>query len=204
MGRLRFDKEKTSKAFASSYTVKNFPLVLKENAVLEIGMGKGRMLSALAFKNPNKHYYGIEKFATVVAHAVKKAESLELSNINFIIDDVKDALINIQGKADLIWLTFSDPWPKARHEKFRLTNKKFLSLYKNMIKNDGLIKLKTDNDVFFAYSKQSIIEFGCEIVEISDDFHNSPFAIDNEMTDYEQKFSQVGKKINYLAFRYKK
>ncbi|TNK97226.1 tRNA (guanosine(46)-N7)-methyltransferase TrmB, partial [Mycoplasmopsis pullorum] len=121
--RLRNDKnaEKTLEDY--EYTVKNFPFTLKNDDTLEIGAGKGEMITEMAHLNPDKRFIAFEKFATVAAKIVKKAKNLNLKNLFVICQDAQSIDELFVGECDTIWLTFSDPWPKARHEKRRLTYK---------------------------------------------------------------------------------
>ncbi|MGY6172152.1 tRNA (guanosine(46)-N7)-methyltransferase TrmB [Candidatus Mycoplasma pogonae] len=196
--RLRNIKDSKNLLLESDYVIKDFPLKLQNNTVLEIGMGKGEMLVELAIQNPNNDYIGVEKYSTVAYKALKKAQANQLTNFKIINADIEELAEKLLGKVDLIWLTFSDPWPKKRHYKRRLTYKKFLIIYKNLLSENGVLKLKTDNDGFFDYSLESLEEFGAKILNITRDFHNSELSQGNIMTGYEKKWSDKSKNINYL------
>ena len=201
--RLRNNPNAQVELDASKYTVKEYPFKVNKNVIIELGMGKGEMITELAAQNPDKNYVGIEKFATVAHKAMKRAEKLELENFSIIDKDIKDLPELIEGTVETIWLTFSDPWPKARHEKRRLTYKSFLDHYKNILSEDGVINMKTDNDKLFLYSLESMQEYGMEILAVTRDFHNSKWVEGNVMTGYEKKWSESGKNINFLRAKFK-
>ena len=163
---------------------------------LEIGMGKGDFIINMAKKFPNINFIGIEKYESVMVRAVEKLENIELNNLKFIrfdainIDNIFDKEIN------LIYLNFSDPWPKKRHAKRRLTSINFLKLYDNIFKNNSHIILKTDNILLFASSIESLSDYGYKFKKVSLDLSNED--IDNVVTEYENKFMKLGMKINYL------
>ena len=170
---------------------------------LEIGMGKGLFLTTLAQQNPNINYVGIEKYSSVLVRALEKCEDLELENIRFIrmeaeyIEDVFD-----EGEVDKIYLNFSDPWPKDRHAKRRLTSVNFLKRYDTILKTDGIVEFKTDNDDLFEFSLEQVPEAGWEILAQTWDLHNNEELIKgNTMTEYEEKFSKLGKPIHKLVIK---
>ena len=150
----------------------------------------------MAINNPNINFIGIEKYASVASVAINKMMSYNLPNLRVIIGDVSNYLELLKGKVSLIYLNFSDPWPKARHEKRRLTSPNFLNLYDNFFKDKKEIIMKTDNDDLFSYSLEKIKEHGYKIEKISYDLHEE--NIFNIMTEYEEKFSNQGIKIKYL------
>ena len=199
--RLRNDPEANAKLIKSGLLINEFPYQLDENTIIELGMGKGEMITELAKANPDKTYIGIEKFATVAAKAAKRAEELELKNFKIICEDIVKLPELLKGKVKTIWLTFSDPWPKARHEKRRLTYKSFLEIYTSILASDGVIRFKTDNDKLFAYSVESMKEFGLKLSNVTNDFHKHEASADNIKTGYEIKWSSEGKNINYLEAR---
>lgn len=196
--RLRNDPNSVHKLLQSNFLVKNFPFYIDENFVMEIGMGKGEMLYQLALNNPHINYLGIEKYPTVAAKIIKKAENQKLNNFFIINQDVAKLETQIIGQVKEIWLTFSDPWPKKRHEKRRLTHPDFLKIYQTFLSDQGILKIKTDNDAFFEYSVKSIVNFGGRILNLSTDFHKSELSKNNIMTGYEKKWSSLGKNINYM------
>lgn len=186
----------------SLMTLNKYPILVDESFILEVGMGKGEMLTQLAFLNPNNVYIGIEKYATVIVKALKKAEELNLKNFFVINEDLSKLNEAFLGQVKEIWLTFSDPWIKKRHYKRRLTHKHFLEIYKNLLCKDGILKIKTDNDLFFEWSKESIEEFGAKIVFLTNDLHNSFKNDTNIQTEYEKKWSKIGKNINYMEIKF--
>ncbi len=163
---------------------------------IEIGMGKGNFLLKMALNNPDINFIGIEKYASVASIAIKKIKPYHLPNLKIIISDVAKLEELLKGKVSVIYLNFSDPWPKVRHEKRRLTSKNFLDLYHKLFKDKEVIIQKTDNDDLFEYSLNSFKENGYTIEKLSYDLHNED--IPNVMTEYEEKFSEKGIKIKYL------
>lgn len=163
---------------------------------IEIGMGKGNFILNKALENPDINFIGIEKYSSVASVAIKKMMEYNLDNLRVIISDISNLEELLTGKVDVIYLNFSDPWPKDRHAKRRLTHENFLRLYDKFFKNDCVIYQKTDNDDLFSYSVNSLKEYGYTILEISYDLHNE--NIQNIKTEYEEKFSNQGIKIKYL------
>lgn len=163
---------------------------------IEIGMGKGNFILNKALNNPSINYIGIEKYSSVASVAIKKMMEYNLPNLKVIISDISKLSELLKNKVDVIYLNFSDPWPKERHAKRRLTHSNFLKLYDNFFKDKCVIIQKTDNDGLFEYSINSLKEYGYDIKEISYDLHSE--NIDNIMTEYEEKFSSKGIKIKYL------
>lgn len=200
--RLRNNPNALNELKDTKYLVQQFPFTVDKNTIIELGMGKGEMITDLASKNPKKNYVGIEKFATVAAKAAKRASNLELDNFHIICEDIVNLPELINGKVNTIWLTFSDPWPKARHDKRRLTYKTFLDLYKKILTDDGVIRFKTDNDGLFEWSVEHMEEYGMKLTNVTRDFHSHKASKDNSMTGYEQKWSSQGKNINYLEARF--
>lgn len=170
---------------------------------MEIGCGKGRFITTLAKNNPHIHYIASEMIANIIVLAAEKAKDMDLENIRFISGNVQymaDAIP--EGSVDRIYLNFSDPWPKDRHAKRRLTHKNFLDLYKKILAHDGEIHFKTDNRALFDFSLESFRENGWELSEVTFDLHNSDFE-GNIMTEYEEKFSGLGFTINRLVAKVK-
>ena len=163
---------------------------------IEIGMGKGNFILNKALENPNINYIGIEKYSSVAAVAIKKMMEYNLPNLKVIISDVMDLEDLLKNKVSVIYLNFSDPWPKARHEKRRLTSENFLKLYDNFFVGSNIIIQKTDNDNLFEFSLESLKHYGYKILECSYDLHQED--IPNIKTEYEEKFSGQGIKIKYL------
>ena len=163
---------------------------------IEIGMGKGNFILNMALNNPDINFIGIEKYSSVASVAIKKIMEYDLPNLRVIISDIVNLEELLKNKVTAIYLNFSDPWPKARHEKRRLTSPNFLKLYDSFFKDKCVIIQKTDNDDLFNYSVETIKEYGYVIEEITYDLHST--NIPNVMTEYEEKFSNKGTKIKYL------
>ena len=167
---------------------------------VEIGMGKGRFLMDMARLYPEINFIGIEKYSSVLLRAVQKLEEEELPNVRLIRMDAED-LENVfaQGELDRIYLNFSDPWPKDRHAKRRLTSPDFMKVYDQVLAKDGRVEFKTDNQDLFTYSLEAIPEAGWTIEASTRDLHHSDMAEGNVMTEYETKFSAMGNPICKLV-----
>ena len=173
-----------------------------ENPIhLEIGMGKGQFLINMAKIYPHINFIGMEKFASVLIRAIKKVEEEELSNIRFICEDAKNIEDFFDKEITTLYLNFSDPWPKTRHAKRRLTSPEFLKSYDTIFLKDGHIIQKTDNILLFAYSLEELSKHGYILEKVSLDLANT--NIFNIKTEYEEKFSSLGYKINYVEARIK-
>lgn len=164
---------------------------------LEIGMGKGNFLLGMCLNHPNINYIGVEKYSSVICSAIKKINEYELDNLKILNIDILDIPQYLYGKIKTIYLNFSDPWPKKRNTKRRLTSENFLKLYDNLFKNEKHIILKTDNDDFYEFSKESLLSYGYKIINENYDLHNSDIT-DSPKTEYEEKFSSQGVKIKYI------
>lgn len=163
---------------------------------LEIGMGKGNFLISRALNNPDINFIGIEKYTSIVARASKKLENLKVPNLKIINGDALELNEIFDKEISTIYLNFSDPWPKERHAKRRLTSRVFLSIYDDIFKSDGVIIQKTDNVNLFESSIISLTNYGYKIVDISLDLWKTDKTY--EETEYEHKFKSQGVKINYL------
>ena len=174
---------------------------LKEQPVhIEVGMGKGRFLMDMARLHPDINYVGIEMYDSVLLRALQKREELEeagekLDNLLFMRVDARELPdIFEKGEVKKIYLNFSDPWPKKRHEKRRLTYKTFLDTFKQILPEHGEIHFKTDNRGLFEYSLVSFSQYGMTLKGVWLDLHASDFE-GNVMTEYEKKFSSKGQVI---------
>lgn len=165
---------------------------------LEIGTGKGRFILELAQRHPEINYIGIEKFSSVLLRGVDAQNELQLPNLRFIRGEAE--LITEYFAADeiqRIYLNFSDPWPKKRNAKRRLPSKEFLRRYEAILDAEGSIEFKTDNRELFDFAVEEVPFSAFEIREITYDLHADPVMNDgNIMTEYEEKFSARGNKIN--------
>ena len=168
---------------------------------IEIGMGKGKFLMEMARRHPDIHYIGIEKFSSVLVRAVQKMEEEPLPNIHFIRMDA-EYICNVfeKGEVEEIYLNFSDPWPKERHTKRRLTSHQFLERYEQILKEGGSIQFKTDNRDLFDFSVEEIRSAGWTINQCTYDLHHSDFLEGNVMTEYEERFVAEGKPICKVTF----
>lgn len=168
---------------------------------IEIGTGKCKFIFENALKYPSINFIGIEKFSSVLAQGIKEFENIKLDNLFLVNDDASKIEDYFDKEIDLIYLNFSDPWPKKRHFKRRLTSWDFLRKYDNIFKKDCVIIQKTDNQELFAYSISSLSKYGYIMDEVCLDLHNDS-SIDNISTEYEIKFVKEGKKIYRLkAFK---
>ena len=174
----------------------------KNPIYLEIGCGKGQFVFSQAKENPDRNYIAIEGQENVALRALEKAEQGGLKNLRIFIDYVQDLKDYFEeGELKGIYLNFSDPWPKARHAKRRLTYHKRLHNYKEVIGRDGCIEFKTDNDGLFEFTMEEILEHGFEVVETTRDLHKSEFESKHITTEYEDKFRKNGKNINYVKIK---
>ena len=159
-------------------------------------MGKGKFILENALRNPNINYIGIEMYDSVVLRAIQKTDELELSNLYLIRMDARLIEEVFDREIDRIYLNFSDPWPKDRHAKRRLTSPRFLARYDQIFKDKAKIIMKTDNTLLFEYSLESLKDYGYNIDYVTYDLHSDKEDIIT--TEYEDKFVKSGIKINYL------
>ena len=167
---------------------------------IEVGMGKGQFVIGMAQKNPHLNFIGIEKFDSVMVRSLEKViEAGELTNLKLLKIDA-DELTEIFEENEVagVYLNFSDPWPKPRHAKRRLTHENFLKLYQTIMKEDGAIRFKTDNRLLFEYSLASLSQYGRILQDVALDLHKRDDLEWNVMTEYEQKFSATGQPIYRL------
>ena len=165
---------------------------------IEIGTGKGKFLTALSALNPDINYLGIEKYSSVLLRALQKREEMEeCRNLYFLRFDAED-ILNLfdRGEVARIYLNFSDPWPKDRHAKRRLTSKEYLKRYDQFLAADGAVIFKSDNRGLFDFTLEQAKEAGWRTSEITYDLHRSEYIQSNIMTEYEEKFSALGNPIH--------
>lgn len=164
---------------------------------VEIGMGKGKFIHALAAQNPRINYLGIEKYSSVLLRALQKMETEPLPNLLFIRMDAEDITeVFDREEVDRIYLNFSDPWPKDRHAKRRLPSREFLSRYDQILKKDGVLEFKTDNKDLFDFALEELLPAGWEALKVTFDLHHDAEMMEgNIMTEYEEKFSSKGNPI---------
>ena len=161
-----------------------------ENPIhIEVGMGKGRFIIDMAKLHPEINYIGIEKYSSVLVRAIEKQTIEQLPNL-FEKDEVA-----------YIYLNFSDPWPKDRHARRRLTSVQFLNRYVNFLAADGGLTFKTDNRPLFDFSLEQVELAGWEMVNYTFDLHHSEYAEGNVMTEYEEKFSAMGNPICRMVIK---
>lgn len=167
---------------------------------IEVGMGKGKFIMEHAKANPKINYIGIEKFSSVLVRALEKRQEEEMDNLYFLRMDAEEIVSYFAPEEiDQIYLNFSDPWPKERHAKRRLTSKEFFSRYHQILKQDGNVIFKTDNRALFDFSLEQIPEAGWKLQDYTFDLHHSDYLEGNVMTEYETKFVAEGKPICRLT-----
>lgn len=174
-------------------------LTYKEHfpCALEIGCGKGGFICQLAKRNPDRFYIALEVSTGALITAMERAISEKIENIRFI--NANATMLGDlfqKGEIDRIYLNFSDPWPKARHYKRRLTYRSFLELYRSILTDDGAIEFKTDNRALFDFSLEEFEACQMRITELTYDLHNSEYNENNIVTEYEKTFSEKGFTIN--------
>lgn len=208
------------KPWAKDYLEENAGIVVKEpqtkkgkwsvifsnsNPIhVEVGTGKGQFVVGMALANPEVNYIGIEHFDSILVSAVEKTVDAGVPhNLRLLRANGKElADIFEEGEVSRIYLNFSDPWPKTKHAKRRLTYKSFLELYEHVLTDDGEIHFKTDNRGLFEYSLVSLSQYGMELLDVSLDLH-AEMPEDNVMTEYEEKFSAKGQPIYRLEAKYR-
>ncbi|MFN7250573.1 MAG: tRNA (guanosine(46)-N7)-methyltransferase TrmB [Anaerobacillus sp.] len=162
---------------------------------IEVGTGKGQFLTGMSQLHPDINCIGVEKYDSVIITALERIQDAGMSNFKLLNEDVIN-LMNYfeQGELDRVYINFTDPWPKNRHEKRRLTYEGFLKMYEQVLKKQGEIHFKTDNQALFEYSLHSFSKYGMILHNVSLDLHNSGIE-GNVMTEYEEKFSRKGMRI---------
>ena len=167
---------------------------------IEIGMGKGKFIIEHAKRNKDINYIGIEKYDSVLIKGVEKAALEKLENIYFLnVDAINLNNYFVEGEVDKIFLNFSDPWPKNRHAKRRLTSEAFLKVYETILNKKGDIEFKTDNIGLFEFSVVEFNRLGYNFLEFSCDLHRN--VDDIITTEYEDKFMSKGNPIYYIKIK---
>jgi tRNA (guanine-N7-)-methyltransferase len=170
---------------------------------IEIGMGKGQFILTLAKQNPQINYIGIERYSSVLLRALEKfdtEEFCELTNVRFICMDAMELPDVFEAEeVEKIYLNFSDPWPKKRHARRRLTSTVFFAQYDKVLAKDGVVEFKTDNRPLFEFSLEQVEEAGWKLLGSTFDLHHhAAMNQGNVMTEYEEKFSAQGNPIHKL------
>lgn len=181
---------------------------VKQPLHIEVGMGKGRFIMDMAVKHPDVNYIGIEMYDSVLVRALQKMEERKEqgclpANLYFMRMDARELpLVFEKGEVEKIYLNFSDPWPKERHAKRRLTSRQFLERYDAILADDGVVEFKTDNRDLFDFSLEEVEETKWELIAHTFDLHhNEEMMIGNVMTEYEEKFSSIGNPIHKMIIR---
>lgn len=181
----------------TDYKGKLYTLFDNDNPIrLEIGMGKGDFIVGMAKEYPDINFIGVEVQESVIVRAIQKLDKEDLPNVRVMMINADKLNDVVDHEIDILHLNFSDPWPKTRHAKRRLTSESFLNIYDNMFKGDAHIIQKTDNILLFAYSIEELVKHGYIFNKISLDLANED--IPNVETEYERKFKLKGERINYL------
>lgn len=164
---------------------------------IEIGMGKGRFLMDMAAAHPDINYIGVERYSSVLLRALQKMELSPLPNLRFVCMDATEVTeVFDQGEVARIYLNFSDPWPKDRHSKRRLTSRQFFARYDQILAKEGHLEFKTDNQELFTFSLEEIPKAGWHLDAYTRDLHHDEVLNHgNIMTEYEEKFSSKGNPI---------
>lgn len=171
---------------------------------IEVGMGKGQFMIGMAKQNPHLNFIGIEKFDSVMVRALEKVlEAGELPNLKLLKIDAEDLTdIFAENEVEGVYLNFSDPWPKPRHAKRRLTHENFLTRYEQIMVPNGYLRFKTDNRLLFEYSLVSVTGYGMKLEDVALDLHQREALDWNIMTEYEEKFSAKGQPIYRLEAQF--
>ncbi|MCM3714978.1 tRNA (guanosine(46)-N7)-methyltransferase TrmB [Alkalihalobacillus oceani] len=170
---------------------------------VEVGTGKGKFVTGMGGLHPDVNYIGIEKYDSVIITALERVKEAGRENVKLLKQDVSDLLdFFAEGEIDRIYINFTDPWPKKKHAKRRLTHEGFLQMYQKVLKPEGEIHFKTDNQKLFEFSLESFANYGMKLQQVSLDLHASNFE-GNVMTEYEQKFSEKGMRIYRCEAKYR-
>ncbi|MCM3717989.1 tRNA (guanosine(46)-N7)-methyltransferase TrmB [Fictibacillus phosphorivorans] len=170
---------------------------------IEVGTGKGQFINGMGKQNPSINYLGMELYDSIIVSALDRILEDGSSNVKLIRADATHLLDYFEeGEIDRVYLNFSDPWPKKKHAKRRLTHESFLERYETILKKQGEIHFKTDNQGLFEYSLHSMSKYGMIFQDVSLDLHNSGME-DNIMTEYEEKFSEKGFRIYRMEAQFR-
>lgn len=196
----------------SAYLIKNpesykgkWNVVFNNNnpICLELGMGRGSFIIAMAKRHPNVNYVGLEIDKSQTASAISNIKNDKLNNLKMICADARD-IVNFFGKEiSTIYLTFSEPWPKRQDEKRRFTHESYLRLYDCIFKKNKHIILKTDNKILFASALESLSQYWYSFDKVSLDLHNDERKIENVMTDFEKQYFKEHRNIYYVDASFK-
>lgn len=171
---------------------------------VEFGMGKGGFITGMAKQNPHINYIGVDAKVPIVYKAIRKAGEELPKNLYFLQANVMNAKEYFNdGEIDRLYLNFSDPWPKKRYAKRRLTHRNFIKLYEELLIKEGEIHFKTDNRSLFEFSLNEFAALDLKLSNITLDLHNSEFE-GNIMTEYEEKFSKKGQNIYRCEAKFRK
>ncbi|MGO3049186.1 tRNA (guanosine(46)-N7)-methyltransferase TrmB [Staphylococcus casei] len=169
---------------------------------IEIGSGMGQFITTLAAQNPDINFISMERESSVMIKVLDKVLEQNLTNIKLICNDAAE--LNdyfVDGEVARVYLNFSDPWPKKKHTKRRLTYHTYLALYKQILQKDGELHFKTDNRGLFAYSLESMSQFGMYFIKINLNLHQEDDG-SNIATEYETKFSEKGSRIYRMEAKF--
>lgn len=203
---MRLRKKKNA---ASRYDACRDWILTKENTAqwcdcprlaLEIGSGKGGFITKLAAENPDIHYIAVEKELDCIIMAMEKAQAAKLTNLRFLAEDAKELYLLLPHAAfETIYLNFSDPWPKKKYGKRRLTHRNLMRHFLPLLSESGEIRFKTDNDKLFEFSVEEWKDLGMDVCFITYDLHKE--NVHNIMTEYETRFSEMGTPIKSMWAR---
>lgn len=170
---------------------------------IEIGCGKGQFITRMSERYPDWMFLGFEGHRSVALHALEKERETGSENVRFVLQYIRSLdEIFADGEVDWIFLNFSDPWPKERHAKRRLTYGEKLKEYARVLSPGGILEFKTDNDGLFEYSLEQVLKQGCFVVEeVTRDLHVAKAPSEYVTTEYEDKFSAAGKSINFMRLK---
>ncbi|MED4130187.1 MULTISPECIES: tRNA (guanosine(46)-N7)-methyltransferase TrmB [Shouchella] len=169
---------------------------------VEVGTGKGQFLTKMGMAHPTINYIGVERYESVLLTAMENVEQAGLTNVKLLSEDVGDIEeFFAESEVERVFINFTDPWPKTRHAKRRLTHPYYLDKYRRMLTDNGEIHFKTDNQGLFEYSLHSMSSYGMSFKNVSLDLHKSEME-GNMMTEYEEKFSTKGDRIYRLEATY--